>query len=98
VSFTPYQNTQFRVRGSGKQGGLLTLVEVDDLRSGGDAAAAGRDGFSLLFTGTSKKPLVQDVYRITHDALGEFSLLLVRVSVPNKGRVYYEAIINRLNV
>ncbi|HEX8178755.1 MAG TPA: hypothetical protein VF525_04345 [Pyrinomonadaceae bacterium] len=98
-SFTPYLNSQFRVSGSGKQTGRLTLVQVDDLRSAGKlkTPSAG-DGFSLLFAGSLKRPLSQDIYRITHDALGEFSLLLVPVNMRDKGQAYYEAIINRLNL
>jgi hypothetical protein len=96
VAFTPYVGTQFRVQGGGK-GGLLTLTQVDDLRGNGKTAAAG-NGFSLVFAGSLKKPLAQNTYTFTHDALGEFSLLLVRLNTRKQDRAYYEAIINRVNL
>jgi hypothetical protein len=96
VAFPPYVGTQFRVQGGGK-GGLLTLTQVDDLRGNGKTAAGG-NGFSLLFAGSLKKPLAQDTYTFTHDALGEFSLLLVRLNTRKRDRAYYEAIINRVTL
>jgi hypothetical protein len=96
VAFTPYVGTQFRVQGGGK-GGLLTLTQVDDLRSNDKTVGAG-NGFSLLFAGSLKQPLAQDTYTFTHAALGKFSLLLVRLNTRKQDRAYYEAIINRVNL
>ena len=95
ASFTPYLNSTFKVRGEGKQAAAtLTLVAVEDLRA--SERRPGRDGFSLLFSGARQKPLEQGTYLFTHDALGEFSLLLVRLHTRQKGQARYEAIINRL--
>jgi Domain of unknown function (DUF6916) len=94
ASFAAYVGSTFRVRGEGKQAAVLTLVAVEDLRAG--ARRPGRDGCSLVFAGTRQKPLAQGTYQFTHDALGEFSLLLARLNTRQKGAVRYEAIINRL--
>lgn len=94
-SFAPYLNTQFRVRSaSSKQAATLTLVAVADLRT--SKTKQDEDGYSLLFTGPLTKPLAQDTYRLTHAALGQFSLLLVRVVARDGAQAHYEAIINRL--
>ena len=93
-SFTPYLNTSFAVGGKGKQAARLTLVAVEDLRA--SARRPDRDGFVLLFTDARQKTLSSGTYRLTHDALGEFSLLLVRVATRAGRQARYEAIINRL--
>ncbi len=93
-SFAPYLNTQFRARGANKQAATLTLVAVNDLRAG--KTKQNEDAFSLLFTGPRTNALTQDIYQLKHAALGEFSLLLVRVQMRDEGRAYYEAIINRM--
>ena len=92
-SFTPYLNTSFAVGGKGKQA-RLTLIAVEDLRA--SARRPDRDGFALLFTDERQKPLSSGTYQLTHDALGEFSLFVVRLSARQKGQARYEAIINRL--
>ena len=94
ASFAPYLDSTFRLRGEGQQSAVLTLVAVEDLKAG--ARRPGRDGCALLFTSTRQKPLAQGTYQFTHDALGEFSLLLVRTNTRQKGAVRYEAIIKRL--
>ena len=92
-SFTPYLNTSFAVGGKGKQA-RLTLIAVEDLRA--SARRPDRDGFALLFTDARQKTLSPGTYQLTHDALGEFSLLLVRVVARAGRQARYEAIINRL--
>jgi hypothetical protein len=94
-SFAPYMNTPFRVRSTSSKGAAtLTLVAVTDLH--GSAAKDSEDAYSLLFTGARTKALAQDIYLFSHDALGEFTLLLVRVETRDEKHAYYEAIINRL--
>ena len=92
-SFTSYLNTSFAVGGKGKQA-RLTLIAVEDLRA--NARRPDRDGFALVFTDERQKPLSSGTYQLTHDALGEFSLLLVRVGERAGRPARYEAIINRL--
>ena len=53
------------------------------------------DSFSLLFRGSGKAPLKQDVYDIQHRALGKFRLLLVPVVSKDGKALYYEVVFNR---
>lgn len=78
----------------------IELVKVRDLSSVPAFVAQGRtvdpeQNFSIVFRGELDKPLGQDVYELTHDLVGCFSLLLVPMRPEHDGR-YYEAIFNRL--
>jgi hypothetical protein len=59
--------------------------------------AAGKEGFSLLFTGPKETTLKQDTYRIEHEVLGMFSFLVVPVGTKDTRAPRYEAVINRLH-
>jgi hypothetical protein len=54
------------------------------------------DRFALLFRGPLELPLRQDVYNVSHAALGDFRLLLVPVLTRMNDARYYEAVINRV--
>lgn len=98
-SFTPYVGTGFTVRGEVSQGAAsLTLVEVRDLRRGRRQGPAEPDEgkYALLFAGSRRAPLAQDVYHFEHDALGEFWLMLVPTVHKDTRRRYYEAVVNQL--
>lgn len=74
-----------------------TLVDVTSFASR-KQAAAGKEGFSLLFHGPKDMTLQQNTYLIEHDKLGMLSFLVVPVlQTKEKRGPYYEAIINRLN-
>jgi hypothetical protein len=74
----------------------VTLVEVANLASK-KQDQAGKEAFSLLFSGPKENALRQNTYLIEHEKLGLFSFLIVPVGTRNKRAARYEAIINRLN-
>lgn len=74
----------------------ITLVNVSDFASR-KQAAAGKEGFSLLFRGPKEVTLKQDTYLIEHEQLGMFSFLVVPVGTKDTRTSYYEAVINRLH-
>ena len=74
----------------------LKLVDVSSFASR-KQAAAGKEGFSLLFRGPQEMTLKQDTYLIEHEELGMFSFLVVPVGIKNKRAPHYEAVINRLH-
>lgn len=74
----------------------ITLVDVANFASR-KQAAAGREGFSLLFRGPRETALKQDTYLIEHPVLGMFSFLLVPVGTGKTRAPLYEAVINRLH-
>lgn len=92
--FEPFVDTFVQVRLSEKKRIQLQLIEVSELKHRANEKMSLRgESFSLLFQDTRTARLPQDVYRIEHAALGEFSLLLVPTGI--KGN-RYEAIINRI--
>ncbi|HKV35201.1 MAG TPA: hypothetical protein VJP89_12780 [Pyrinomonadaceae bacterium] len=74
----------------------FTLVDVTSFASR-KQAAAGKEGFSLLFRGPKEMTLNQDTYVIEHEQLGMFSFLVVPVGTKDKRAPHYEAVINRLH-
>lgn len=93
--FEPYVNTFVRVQKSEKRSVQLELIEVSQTPNEGNAKHGfNGESFSLLFQSADKAKLVQGTYKISHDALGEFSLLLVPVGLRG---IRYEAIINHVN-
>ena len=74
----------------------ITLVDVANFASR-KQAAAGKEGFSLLFRGPKETTLKQDTYLIEHEQLGLFSFLIVPVGTKDTRGPHYEAVINRLH-
>lgn len=70
----------------------LELVEVGEQRPSPRV-----DNYSLLFRGPKEFCLLQSMYPLEHDSLGEFDLFLVPVGEKPDG-FRYEAVINRLVV
>ena len=73
----------------------IKLVDVTDFASR-KQAAAGKEGFSLLFRGPQEATLKQDTYLIEHEQLGMFSFLIVPVRTRDTRAPHYEAVVNRL--
>lgn len=75
----------------------LTLVEAEPRKPTpkgfGVPDTIRDDPFALLFCGPRDSPLPQQLYPVTHEALGELVLFLVPVGIDDKGR-YYEALFN----
>lgn len=74
----------------------MELVEVNSFASR-KQAAAGKEGFSLIFRGSEETTLKQDTYLIEHEQLGMFSFLVVPVGANNRRGPHYEVVINRLH-
>jgi len=54
-----------------------------------------KECFSLIFKGSPATSLRQNSYRVEHDSLGKFRMLVVPVG--NSKQNLYEAVFNRLN-
>lgn len=94
AAFVAQLNTQFRIsHDSGPV--LVNLVEVSDLVSR-KGVCPGKEGFSLLFRGSRATALNQSTYRIEHEELGTFSLLIVPMRSSDSHAKSYEAVVNRL--
>jgi hypothetical protein len=74
----------------------VKLVDVTNLASR-THEQAGKEAFSLIFSGPKETTLRQNTYLIEHEKLGMFSFLIVPVRTRNNRAAHYEAIINRLN-
>ena len=74
----------------------VTLIDVRNFASR-KQTAAGKDGFSLLFRGSSDSILKQNTYLLEHDRLGMFSFLIVPIRTRDTRAPYYEAVVNRLH-
>lgn len=72
------------------------LVDVTNFASR-KQAAAGKEGFSLIFRGPKETTLKQDTYLIEHEELGMFTFLVVPVGTKDTRAPRYEAVINRLH-
>jgi Domain of unknown function (DUF6916) len=94
ATFESYLNSSFMISSKRTQALDVKLVEVKDIGPVPDQQVAGKECFSLLFRGPSKRQ--QDTYTIKNGALGAFQLFLVPAGNDKKG-YYLRAIINRLN-
>ncbi len=81
------------VNGGPKTG--LRLLEVVELRlENNEKRGFTGESFSLLFEPVNKVRLESQAYRIEHDGLGEFSLLIGPVGMTGNR---YEAVVNRIS-
>jgi hypothetical protein len=107
-SFSPYLNSVFAVS-NGPIYLEITLSEISNTGISNTATPKSvkskrsvttdvvqEDRFALLFRGPVELPLRQDVYNVSHAALGDFRLLLVPVLTRMNDARYYEAVINRV--
>ena len=95
ASFKSQLGTSFQINHQASKV-KITLVDVADFASR-KQAAAGKEGFSLLFRGPKETALKQDTYLIEHEQLGMFSFLVVPVGTKDTRGPHYEAVINRLH-
>jgi len=97
ATFDPYVNTTFRARARGEDISLV-LVKVTDAcstpRNGLTRKARATEGFKLLFRASAPLTELTTIHNLEHDALGKFSLFLVRISPEEDREIYYEAVIN----
>jgi uncharacterized protein DUF6916 len=90
ASFSEHLNTEFRVHVSDSNEVVVEMTEVTPGRQ-----TDRQEQFALLFRGPADAFFEQGNYRIEHERLGAFDLLLVPVAKDDKG-FYYEAVFNRL--
>jgi hypothetical protein len=88
--FSEQLNTSFRFRLGESDVMEAQLVEVKDT-----GTTPVQEQFSLFFSTPRDRPPLQSLYRVEHEKLGEFDLLLVPVRADAQA-MYYEAIFNRL--
>ena len=94
--FRPLVNEDFLVRSTTSGGKTaLKLIEVKDIAGkAGFHTNSGSGSFSLLLKeNVETGRLPQDIYRISHNQLGTFTVLMVPVTLQKN---YYEVIFNRL--
>lgn len=83
--FEPLQNQHFDVEGAECR---FELTSVKELK-GGDPAK--REPFSLLFRGPQQPVYAQQLFSLSHEAMGRLDVFLVPVQQDDDG-VLYEAI------
>ena len=85
-----YESELFQVLDASGSPVTLQLTQVTPRR-----ATRRQEMFSLVFRGPAERFLPQRMYRLEHDRLGRFDLLLVPIAQDGAGFVY-EAAFNRL--
>jgi hypothetical protein len=93
-TFMTYRNTTFRITPKGSKQVQAKLVSVEDIGPVPDRPVPGRECFMLKFRGPQS--LATGTYKLEHDVLGRFNLMLVPGGKDKNG-FYYQAVINRLN-
>ena len=88
--FERHLNTKFNVRLSEEQAVPLVLEEVQPFPAL-KHARGDMERFSLFFRGPGDVPLVQHIYRVEHEAMGEMDIFLVPVALDAQG-FRYEAV------
>lgn len=78
----------------------LKLLKVDSYAPNANTKITtgrpvGTETFSLLFSAEAPLPSLKSIHSISHGALGEFNLGLIRRAGPDRG-IYYEAVFNHL--
>jgi hypothetical protein len=89
-TFSEHLNTSFRIHFDESEVMEAQLIEVID-----NGTTSYQEQFSLLFRTPRDRPPRQGLYKIEHEKLGEFELLLVPVRSDKQG-LNYEAVFNRL--
>jgi len=90
ATFSEQLNTKFRVHVADPDVVDIELTEVAPGRQ-----TPRQEQFSILFRGPGDAFFGQGNYRIEHEKMGTFDLLLVPVAKDDTG-FYYEAVFNRL--
>ena len=98
ASLTPYLYTYFSFVSADGGSVNLRLERIEDsrpaaIRSLGEDPA--HECLSLKFSGPVRSPLQQDTYAVQHSVFGSFDLLITTMG-GNGRRLFYEAIINRM--
>ncbi|HJQ70561.1 MAG TPA: hypothetical protein VKA70_16405 [Blastocatellia bacterium] len=83
-------NSKFQMFFGEGESAEVELVEVEQRRS-----TPKQEQFAAVFRAPASVPAQQGLYRIKHEVLGEFEILLVPFKRDNDS-VYFEAYFNRL--
>ena len=89
-TFADQIDTKFTLVLEGVEPLELKLSRVSDL-----IESNGAESFSIVFKGPGEFVLRQNTYRLEHDVMGAFEILLVPIGKDEQG-VDYEAVFNRL--
>src|SRR2546423_3728711 len=81
-------NTKFQMHFSDSQSAEVELVTAKDVGS-----SDRQKQFSLVFKAPNEAPILQGIYRVDHEKLGDLDLFLVPISRDESG-VCYAAIFN----
>jgi hypothetical protein len=107
ADFAASMNHWFMIEGEDSPASdWIRLVRIRDLRSDAikiDRRLEGKDCFALIFSGASghgslhrtSTQLAEGMYRLRHDRLGEFSLLISPAGIDADGPLY-SAVINHV--
>lgn len=95
ATFEPYLRSEFRVTVGPYKVVKLTLIKIEDQRTGRGLESAEGECFSLLFKADGKLSDLQQTYVLQHEALGKFSLFLVEAG-EKENEIHYLATINRM--
>jgi hypothetical protein len=88
--FLPYLNQTFTIRLEGLEPIHMELIHLTE--TGHKSGPEARQPFSLHFLGpVSPQYLLQHIYRLEQDEMGELDIFLVPLG-PESGRMRYEAI------
>jgi hypothetical protein len=92
ASFEAHLNTPFHVHFGGNAPLEILLSEVRLLEPHPGPRA---QPFSLYFSGPAGSRLPQQIYKLTHDSMGELDIFLVPLGPhPKRGGMMYEAVFN----
>ena len=89
--FAKHLKEKFQIQTDSPEPLTLKLVEVNKLGSKKKKGEGGRRPFSLIFRGPAEPILSQQIYPLTHEAMGTLELFLVPVGQDKKG-ILYEAL------
>ena len=97
TTFESYLRSDFRVTVGPYKVVNLKLVKVEDTRPTVRKGMPRTEGecFALLFAASAELSELQQTYVLQHEALGSFSLFLVKSEGPGR-TIYYQAIINHM--
>ena len=88
-TFKPHVNTVFTAE---MEPGVSVPLKLVEITAGASNPRVHQ--FSLLFRGPASSSLVQHIYHLKHEVLGEMDLFLVPLSNTPEG-VTYQAVFNR---
>ena len=91
ADFTPLLNQNFNISAEGMDSTTAVLIDLTELgQEPGEDDIANRRAFSLVFRTEGEDYLPQQIYKVSHDTLGELDIFLVPLG-PDKIGMKYEA-------